>query len=328
MKERRHPAGWLDGILPSDRGAAGCRPTSRLEGGAPTARKDWIIGSPSGIIPNQFRIIPIRFWIITSHSWTIQDRSCILASRFCILAHQFWIIAVQLRIIAMIQNCTPMQFWIIPMIQNAPRCILNHLDTIWRTLEDVRSVQFLVTSRIATVQNRIGSLISTFESRPETFSRVRGRISSIQNCTAMIQNCIGMIRRITGVIQNEPRCISNHRGGPECTAVVVKEVNRALFAYCGETQDLIGVRSTTETLRSRRELVEEALRALCVSVVRVTLRYRTDVPTAETLRSRRKPFFQSPLDREDSSKNCLSPCPQCLCGELSSFGCGCAALYY
>ncbi len=32
---------------------------------------------------------------------------------------------------------------------------------------------------------------------------------------------------------------------------------------------------------------------------------------------------------EDSSKNCLSPCPQCLCGEvfLSSFGCGSAALW-
>src|SRR5258708_5239218 len=119
-----------------------------------------------------------------------------------------------------------MQFWIIPMIQNAPRCTLNHLDTIRRTLEDVRSVQFLVTSRIATVQNRIGSLISTFESRPETFSRVRGRISNIQNCIAMIQDCIGMIRRIIGVIQNEPRCILNHRGDPECTALVVKEVNR------------------------------------------------------------------------------------------------------
>jgi hypothetical protein len=32
--ERRHLAGWLDGILPSYSGAAGCRPTSRPEGGA------------------------------------------------------------------------------------------------------------------------------------------------------------------------------------------------------------------------------------------------------------------------------------------------------
>ena len=35
LQERRHPAGWLDGILLSDRGAAGCRPASHLEGGAP-----------------------------------------------------------------------------------------------------------------------------------------------------------------------------------------------------------------------------------------------------------------------------------------------------
>ena len=116
-------------------------------------------------------------------------------------------------------KCTAMQFWIIPMIQNAPRCILNHLDTIRRTLGNVQSVQILVTDRIGSVQNRFGSSFSTFEVRPETFSRVRGRFSSIQNCIAMIQNCIAMIRWITGVRQNASGYISNHRGAPECIGV-------------------------------------------------------------------------------------------------------------
>ena len=124
-------------------------------------------------------------------------------------------------------KCIPIQFWIIPMIQNASRYISNHRDTFQRTLEDVRSVQFLVTSRIATVQNRIGSSFSTFETRPETFSRVRGRISNVQNCIAMIQNCIGMMRRIIGVRQTVSRCIWNHRDDPECIAIAIKEVNRA-----------------------------------------------------------------------------------------------------
>src|SRR5260221_5716073 len=39
LSERRHPAGWLGGILPPEAmgrtGAARCRPASRLEGGAP-----------------------------------------------------------------------------------------------------------------------------------------------------------------------------------------------------------------------------------------------------------------------------------------------------
>ena len=84
------------------------------------------------------------------------------------------------------------------MHSESPRYILNHPDTIWRTLGNVQSVQILVTDRIGSVQNRFGISFSTFEVRPETFSRVRGRFSSIQNCIAMIRWIIGGAFKISG----------------------------------------------------------------------------------------------------------------------------------
>ena len=177
-----------------------------------TANRFWILTNVSRTLRSQFSIIPSRSGILTTRFWIIPDR-------FSILADVFWIIAVQFRIIALIQKCTAMQFWIIPMIQNAPRCILNHLDTIRRTLGNVQSVQILVTDRIGSVQNRFGSSFSTFEVRPETLLRVRGRFSSIQNCIAMIRDCTAMIRWITGVRQNVSGCARMYRGASECIGV-------------------------------------------------------------------------------------------------------------
>src|SRR5258708_33229522 len=101
-------------------------------------------------------------------------QSCILASRFCILARISGNIRDDPWILANIR-C------ILANVRGHPRMSVDILEDRFGTLANVQSVQFLITSRLASVQNRFARRSSTRESRPETFPRVQTIFARMQN---------------------------------------------------------------------------------------------------------------------------------------------------
>ncbi len=67
------------------------------------------------------------------------------------------------------------------MFRASSRMSVDILDDRFGTLANVQSVQFMITSILASIQNRFVRRFSTFESRPETFPRVQTIFARMQN---------------------------------------------------------------------------------------------------------------------------------------------------
>ena len=147
----------------------------------PLKRHSCILASQSCILASQSCILASQFCILSRMSWMFPSRVCILASQFWRLSRMSGIIRDDPWILARIRCILANVRCILADVRGSSRMSVDILEDRFGTLANVQNVQFLITSILARMQNRFARRFSTFESRPETFSRVQTIFARMQN---------------------------------------------------------------------------------------------------------------------------------------------------